>query len=161
MTYQIDIQNTLIKPLSISEVKMKEYTRLTLQSQIPSAEVTIRIVDIPEIQKLNATYRKKDKPTNVLAFPTQLPKDIFNELELPYIGDVVICADVIALESIEQNKSLEAHWAHILIHGVLHLLGHDHIDKEDEHKMQKIEIELLHLIGFNNPYEDEGNGIID
>ncbi len=112
------------------------------------AEVTIRIVDEAESQQLNFDYREKDKPTNVLSFPFQCPPGI----ELPLLGDLVICAQVVAREAAEQGKTLQAHWAHMVVHGSLHLLGFDHINEEDAEEMEAEEIQILHDLGFPNPY---------
>jgi probable rRNA maturation factor len=112
------------------------------------AEVTIRIVDEAESQQLNFDYREKDKPTNVLSFPFQCPPGI----ELPLLGDLVICAQVVALEAAEQGKTLQAHWAHMVVHGSLHLLGFDHINEDDAEEMEAEEIQILHDLGFANPY---------
>ncbi len=112
------------------------------------AEVTIRIVDEAESQRLNFDYREKDKPTNVLSFPFQCPPGI----ELPLLGDLVICAQVVALEAAEQGKTLQAHWAHMVVHGSLHLLGFDHINEDDAEEMEAEEIQILHDLGFANPY---------
>lgn len=112
------------------------------------AEVTIRIVDEAESQQLNFDYREKDKPTNVLSFPFQCPPGI----ELPLLGDLVICAQVVAREAAEQGKTLQAHWAHMVVHGSLHLLGFDHINEDDAEEMEAEEIQILHDLGFSNPY---------
>lgn len=112
------------------------------------AEVTIRIVDEAESQQLNFDYREKDKPTNVLSFPFQCPPGI----ELPLLGDLVICAQVVAREAAEQGKTLQAHWAHMVVHGSLHLLGFDHINEDDAEEMEAEEIQILHDLGFANPY---------
>jgi len=112
------------------------------------AEVTIRIVDEAESQQLNFDYRDKDKPTNVLSFPFQCPPGI----ELPLLGDLVICAQVVAREAAEQGKTLQAHWAHMVVHGSLHLLGFDHINEDDAEEMEAEEIQILHDLGFANPY---------
>lgn len=112
------------------------------------AEVTIRIVDNVESQQLNFQYRAKDKPTNVLSFPFQCPPGI----ELPLLGDLVICAPVVAAEAHEQGKALEAHWAHMVIHGCLHLLGFDHINDDDAAEMEAEEIQILQQLGITNPY---------
>ncbi|MGI5309197.1 rRNA maturation RNase YbeY [Rheinheimera sp. WS51] len=112
------------------------------------AEVTVRIVDNAESQQLNKQYRGKDKPTNVLSFPFQCPPG----LELPLLGDLVISAPVVAAEAKEQGKSLTAHWAHMIIHGSLHLLGFDHINDADAQEMESEEIQLLQQLGFTNPY---------
>ena len=114
----------------------------------PVAEVTVRIVDETESQQLNFDYREKDKPTNVLSFPFQCPPGI----ELPLLGDLVICAGVVAQEALEQNKSLDAHWAHMVVHGSLHLLGFDHINDDDALEMEAEEIQILAELGFADPY---------
>lgn len=112
------------------------------------AEVTVRIVDNEESQQLNNDYRGKDKPTNVLSFPFQCPPGI----ELPLLGDLVICAPVVAAEATEQQKSLQAHWAHMVVHGSLHLLGFDHINDDDAEQMEAEEVTILQQLGFTNPY---------
>jgi probable rRNA maturation factor len=112
------------------------------------AEVTVRIVDEAESQQLNFDYREKDKPTNVLSFPFECPPGI----ELPLLGDLVICAQVVAKEAAEQHKSLSAHWAHMVVHGSLHLLGFDHINEEDATEMEAEEIQILAELGFADPY---------
>lgn len=112
------------------------------------AEVTIRIVDEPESQQLNLQYRGKDKATNVLSFPFQCPPGI----ELPLLGDLVICAGVVHAEAAEQNKPLAAHWAHMVVHGCLHLLGFDHINDADAEQMEAEEIQILQQLGISNPY---------
>lgn len=111
-------------------------------------ELTVRIVDEPESQALNAEYRGKDKPTNVLSFPFEVPE--FVPLQL--LGDLVICAPVVEREAKEQGKSLEAHWAHMIIHGTLHLQGYDHISESEAEEMESLEINILNNLGFNNPY---------
>jgi len=113
------------------------------------AELTVRIVDEAEMTVLNATYRHKNAPTNVLSFPFEA--DV--PLDVALLGDVVICAPVVAREAIEQHKSVEAHWAHLVIHGVLHLLGYDHHSDVEAEKMESREIQLLHQFGYANPYE--------
>lgn len=112
------------------------------------AEVTVRIVDESESQQLNFDYREKDKPTNVLSFPFQCPPGI----ELPLLGDLVICAGVVAQEAKEQQKTLTAHWAHMVVHGSLHLLGFDHINDTDALEMEAEEIQILAELGFADPY---------
>ncbi|WP_337840838.1 rRNA maturation RNase YbeY [Rheinheimera sp.] len=113
------------------------------------AEVTIRIVDEDESRQLNFDYREKDKPTNVLSFPFELPPGVD---ELPLLGDLVICAAVVATEAAEQGKALHHHWAHMVVHGCLHLLGYDHIDDADAEEMEQEEIQILATLGIENPY---------
>ncbi len=116
------------------------------------AEVCFRIVGKTEIQELNRVYRKQDKPTNVLSFPSELPDTI--PQDITYLGDIVLCADVIHQEAFEQNKKPEDHWTHMTLHGLLHLLGYDHIQEEEAVIMETLEIELLAKLGVNNPYEE-------
>lgn len=111
-------------------------------------ELTLRIVDSRESQTLNMTYRGKDRSTNVLSFPFEAPEDI----PLALLGDLIICAPVVEQEAAEQNKALEAHWAHMVIHGTLHLLGYDHIDEQDAEIMETLEVQTLANLGFADPY---------
>ena len=115
------------------------------------AEVTIRLVDEAESNQLNLTYRGKDKPTNVLSFPFECPPGI----ELPLLGDLVICRQVVESEATEQGKPLMAHWAHMVVHGSLHLLGYDHIEDGEAEEMEALEIEFMAALGFANPYQDD------
>ncbi|CAK9885738.1 MAG: Endoribonuclease YbeY [Candidatus Erwinia impunctatus] len=128
---------------------------LWLQAVIPQfqaeSEVTIRIVDSAESQHLNHTYRGKVKPTNVLSFPFEAPPGI----ELPLLGDLVICRQVVEQEALEQEKKLSAHWAHMVIHGSLHLLGYDHIEDDEAEEMEAIETEIMLALGYDDPYISE------
>jgi probable rRNA maturation factor len=112
-------------------------------------QVSIEIVDELASQELNNTYRNKNKSTNVLSFALDLPEEVEEDL----IGDLVICAPVVEQEAIEQNKSLIQHWAHLTIHGTLHLLGFDHVKDDDAELMEALEVELLQKLGIANPYE--------
>lgn len=119
-------------------------------------EVGLRIVDEPESQALNRDYRGKDKPTNVLSFPFELPPGLEAEMleEAPPLGDLVICAPVVVQEARDQGKTLEAHWAHLVIHGMLHLQGHDHLLDQDAEVMENLEKRLMAELGFPDPYDD-------
>jgi probable rRNA maturation factor len=121
----------------------------TALSNEKDLELTVRIVTPEESQQLNSQYRNKDKPTNVLSFPFELPAGV----ELNLLGDLVVCADVVAAEALSQNKPLMAHWAHMIIHGCLHLLGYDHINDDDAKAMESLEIKLLNTLAIENPYE--------
>lgn len=134
-----------------SQATMESWLHAVLRDECDQQgdlELTIRIVDEEEGQSLNSDYRGKDYPTNVLSFPADLPE----EIDIPLLGDLVICAPVIAREAHEQGKTLEAHWAHMIIHGTLHLLGYDHITDEDAEVMESLEIKILNKLGFPNPY---------
>lgn len=111
-------------------------------------EITIRIVEPQESQELNATYRHKNNPTNVLSFPFESPDDV----PLQLLGDLVICAAIVKREAQDQGKSLESHWAHMVIHGCLHLLGFDHMETEDTEKMETLEIAIMADLGYSDPY---------
>lgn len=115
------------------------------------AELTVRIVDNDESQQLNHQYRDKNKPTNVLSFPFQNPPGV----ALPLLGDLLICKNVVENEALEQNKTLTEHWAHMLIHGTLHLLGYDHIEQQEALEMENLETKLLIELGFSDPYLSE------
>ena len=118
-------------------------------------EVTIRIVDTEESQFLNFNYRGKAKPTNVLSFPSDLPKEIVQILPTRPLGDLVICLPVVIIEADEQGKTEQEHFAHLIVHGILHLLGYDHeLSTEDEVIMESLEIEIMQSLGFDNPYAD-------
>jgi len=111
-------------------------------------EVALRIVDEPEGRELNRAYRGKDYATNVLSFPFEAPPGV----ELGLLGDLVVCAGVMEREAAEQGKTLKAHWAHLVIHGMLHLQGYDHQDPDEAETMENLEVHLLAELGFPDPY---------
>lgn len=115
------------------------------------AQVTVRIVGSAEIQALNREYREADKPTNVLSFPAGLIEGLPPE-EVAPLGDIVICGDVVRSEAAEQGKALEDHWAHMLVHGTLHLRGYDHMTDDEAAEMERLEIRILAGGGVGNPY---------
>ncbi len=125
------------------------WVETVLKGRREEAELTIRIVDEAESAELNESYRGKPGPTNVLSFPFEAPPGI----PLPLLGDIVICAPKVAREAAEQGKPEEAHWAHLTIHGCLHLLGYDHIEEEEAEAMEALETELLATLGYANPYQ--------
>lgn len=150
MNHRISIHNASLKRLPIKQAQIKSWVQHVLKNHSQPAELALRFSTIDEMHATNKQYRNQDKPTNVLAFETKLPDSLSMKYQL--LGDLMICPDVLLTESIAQNKPLEAHWAHIIIHGVLHLLGYDHIKKTDEVRMQMEEIKILHDLGFDNPY---------
>ncbi|MGY0635615.1 MAG: rRNA maturation RNase YbeY [Paraglaciecola chathamensis] len=119
--------------------------------QLSNQEITVRIVDKEESQDLNHTYRGKDKPTNVLSFPFEAPPG----LSLNLLGDLVVCASVVADEAKEQHKALEHHWAHMIVHGALHLLGFDHITDDEAQQMEALEVIILKQFSIDDPYQDQ------
>jgi probable rRNA maturation factor len=113
-----------------------------------ASEVSVRIVDAEEGRALNLQYRGRDYATNVLSFPVELPPGV----DLPLIGDLVICAPVVAREAAEQGKKPADHWAHLTVHGTLHLLGYDHIDEVEAEAMEALETKVLAGLGIADPY---------
>ncbi|MCZ4337413.1 rRNA maturation RNase YbeY [Shewanella colwelliana] len=147
----LDLQIAIDSDRLPSQAQFETWVRLALGNTMPVAELTIRLVDKRESQMLNHTYRGKDKPTNVLSFPFESPA----EVELPLLGDLVICVPVVETEALQQNKTLESHWAHMVVHGCLHLLGYDHIDDAEAEEMESLETQLIESIGFPNPYKEQ------
>jgi probable rRNA maturation factor len=111
-------------------------------------QLSVRVVDLDEGAELNRAWRGKDGPTNVLSFPFDNPPG----LDLPLLGDLVICAPLVRREAGEQDKPLEAHWAHLIVHGVLHLLGFDHLEAAEAERMESLESEILRGMGYADPY---------
>ncbi|WP_166168757.1 MULTISPECIES: rRNA maturation RNase YbeY [unclassified Acinetobacter] len=119
-------------------------------------EIGIACVDNDESHKLNLEYRQKDKPTNVLSFPSDVPEEVLAMLDALPIGDLVICIPVVLQEAIDQNKTPIEHFTHMLVHGTLHLMGYDHeTSDEDAEEMEALEIEILAKLGFKNPYTEQ------
>lgn len=145
----LDIQRAVEHDSVPSDQDFQIWAEAALLPYEKPFELTIRVVDSEESQTLNFNYRQKNKPTNVLSFPFEVPDGI----ELDLLGDLVICAEVVAKEANEQQKTLAAHWAHMTIHGCLHLLGFDHINDDEAEEMEALEIDILEKLGFNNPYE--------
>jgi probable rRNA maturation factor len=112
-------------------------------------EVSVRLVDSDEMAKLNETYRGRTGTTNVLSFPAGLP----GELGIPLLGDIVICAPVVRVEAAQQGKSASAHWAHMTVHGTLHLMGYDHTNEKEAEVMEALETVILSELNFSCPYE--------
>ncbi|GAB7219482.1 rRNA maturation RNase YbeY [Vibrio comitans] len=131
-----------------SEQDFQSWLDYTLTQFQPESELTIRIVDTEESHQLNHDYRGKDKPTNVLSFPFEAPPGV----EINLLGDLVICKQVVEDEAVQQQKTLTAHWAHMVVHGSLHLLGYDHIQDEEAEEMESLETEIMQGLGFEDPY---------
>lgn len=142
-----DIQNASSSDSIPGEKLFNTWAGYCLQGIKNDAEISIRIVDEEESQKLNRDWRNRDGATNVLSFPAG-ENPLFPEL----LGDIVLCAPLIAREAIEQGKQTDAHWAHLLIHGILHLLGYDHMNDKDAAIMEALETEKLRLLSYPDPY---------
>jgi len=149
---KLHIQNASQSKSIPTNTQFQQWIEEALHTQIQQPkELTLRIVDEAESAKLNADYRHKQGPTNVLSFPFEPPPGL---QELPILGDIVICAPCVTREAAEQDKNETAHWAHLVIHGVLHLLGYNHIKAEEATTMETLEIEILQGLGFGDPYAE-------
>ncbi|MFC3608654.1 rRNA maturation RNase YbeY [Stutzerimonas tarimensis] len=138
------------------EADFRRWCELALRQRSADSELTIRLVDEPEARELNRTYRQRDYATNVLSFPADIPDGPDGPLlDIPLLGDLVICVPVVAREAAEQGKAPEAHWAHLVIHGCLHLLGYDHIDDAEAEEMEDLERGLLAELDIADPYADD------
>lgn len=145
----VDVQIATSDENIPSDEDFRSWVAAALPPDRLASEITIRVVGRDESQALNAQYRQQDKPTNVLSFPTDLPP----ELQIPLLGDLVVCAGVVEHEAHEQGKSLAAHWAHMVVHGTLHLLGYDHESDEEAEQMEALETRILGQLGFPAPYD--------
>ncbi|HQX91483.1 MAG TPA: rRNA maturation RNase YbeY [Thermomonas sp.] len=132
----------------------RKWVAAALAGRIREADLAIRIVDSEEGRALNRHYRGKDYATNVLSFPAELPEGLPKGVKFPLLGDLVICAPVVAREADEQGKPRNAHYAHLTIHGCLHLLGMDHIDPREAEAMEQLERDILAGLGVPDPYQD-------
>lgn len=149
MSFVVDVQRE-VELEAISDADFEQWVSGALTGRKTEGEVCICIVSPEESQQLNNDYRGKDKPTNVLSFPFEAPP----EIPVSLLGDLAICADVVASEAQEQGKPLRNHWAHMTIHGVLHLIGYDHIKDADAEAMEALEVEILASLDIPNPYEN-------
>lgn len=135
-----------------SDEAILSWVEAALHDRVPEGtELCVRLVDTTEIQTLNHEYRDKDKPTNVLSFPVELPDGV----NVPLLGDIVICPSIVFDEAQAQHKTYEQHFAHIVIHGCLHLLGYDHVTDAEADVMEPLEISILATINIPNPYKRE------
>ena len=132
----------------------RKWVAAALAGRIREADLAIRIVGTREGRALNRHYRGKDYATNVLSFPAEVPEGLPEGVHLPLLGDLVICAPVVAREAREQKKALNAHYAHLTVHGTLHLLGWDHEDTREAECMEQLEREILAELGIDDPYRD-------
>lgn len=131
----------------------QKWAEAALQEDVTEdCELSIRVVEIAESAELNKTYRSKTGPTNVLSFPF----DSLIPMEPKLLGDLVICVPIVEKEALEQAKQLEHHWAHLVVHGCLHLLGYDHIEDDQAEEMEAFEVEILQTLAIDNPYLDQG-----
>lgn len=147
---QLDVQTVFASAGQPEQQHIQHWVDAALDGIDRDTEIVIRIVDEQESASLNGQYRHKHGPTNILSFPFEMPA--IEGLELNLLGDLVVCAPVLEKEAREQNKSLADHWAHIIVHGVLHLLGYDHIDETEAEIMESKETAILQTLNITNPY---------
>lgn len=151
MNLQLDIQRESSEPVP-DEDDLRRWIKAALDGQRDrDTEISLRLVDIEEMTLLNETWRARSGPTNVLSFPSDLP----DELNLPLLGDIVVCVPVVLREAREQGKTPDAHWAHMTVHGTLHLLGYDHIEEHEAVAMEAMETDILARLDYPCPYQGE------
>ncbi len=153
---ELEVQRIAASDNVPSDKQFQEWVEKALSEFHKNAEIVIRIVDIKEITELNVQYRLKEGATNILSFPFDAPDGVEG---INLLGDLVVCAKILEQEAQVQQKLLNNHWAHIIIHGVLHLLGYDHINDKDALEMERKEILILQQLHIENPYlEVAANG---
>ena len=148
----VEIELSISEDVSEANLPSDEQIQHWAQASYPGDDdvvVSLQVVGSDEMQELNKTYRGKDKPTNVLSFPMDVP----DEIGINILGDLALCDTVIEAEAKEQGKPVEAHWAHMIVHGMLHLQGYDHIEDDEAEEMEANEIEIMQRLGFENPYK--------
>ncbi|ELW82168.1 TPA: rRNA maturation RNase YbeY [Acinetobacter nosocomialis] len=158
MKISLSLQQDFQSPeLELKRAQLKKIIEITLRhvGYKEDCEIGVACVDLEESHQLNLQYREKDKPTNVLSFPSDIPEEVLPMLDALPLGDLVICIPVVLQEALEQKKTAQNHFAHLLVHGVLHLLGYDHeISDEDAEEMEGLEIEILAKLNIANPYQE-------
>lgn len=154
MKLELDLQLASTASHLPARTDFARWCQAALATGRDSAELTIRVVDEDEGRQLNRDWRGKDYATNVLSFAAEIPPGI---LDIPLLGDLVICAPVVAREAAEQGKPADAHWAHLVIHGCLHLLGFDHIEDAQAETMEALERQLLASLNYPDPYADDAD----
>ena len=152
MTVTVDLQIAYEGQVP-EQALFQRWAEAALQEDVTEdCELSIRLVEVEESAELNNTYRAKTGPTNVLSFPFDSPIP----MEPKLLGDLVICVPIVEKEALEQAKQLEHHWAHLVVHGCLHLLGYDHIEDDQAEEMEAFEVEILQTLAIDNPYLDQG-----
>lgn len=147
MDFEIDLQLATHEPGIPGAERIEAWARAALAG-LAAAELTVRVVSREESAALNERYRTRAGPTNVLAFPSDLPAEVAS----PYLGDIVICAPLVAEEAAAQGKDAAAHWAHLVVHGILHLRGYGHDSDAEAEQMESLETRVLGALGYADPY---------
>ena len=154
MSVDLQVQRATKSATTPEDEQFRHWAELALGGTENGYSLAIRIVDEEEGQRFNHDFRGKDYPTNVLSFATDFPEGLPDEIQQSQLGDLLMCAPVVAREAIEQGKREIDHWAHLTVHGVLHLLGYDHEDETDAHRMEALETEILAKSVISDPYQD-------
>lgn len=139
---------------SVPDVEQFRSWLSTVLAERGDVSLAVRVVDAEEMAALNTRYRGREEPTNVLSFPADLPEPVRNALESNPLGDIVICAPLVEAEALSQDKPATSHWAHLTIHGVLHLLGYDHQAEAGAREMEALEVRCLSALGIPDPYRE-------
>ena len=150
MSITVDLQNDDALLDIPSSEHFSTWIKAALRGAFDNLEQTIRVVDHAESQALNLQYRGKNASTNILSFPAEIP-----HIDYQCLGDLVVCAPIVAREAQEQGKELDAHWAHLIVHGMLHLQKFDHQTDDEADKMETLEVEILSTLGYINPYNND------
>jgi probable rRNA maturation factor len=153
MKADVEVQYAVEQNELPSESLIETWINSVLTKYTTHFSLCVRIVDSEESQALNSEYRGKESPTNVLSFPFEMPECVEAETEI--LGDLIVCAEVVAREADQQGKKLFDHWAHMIIHGTLHLLGFDHINEEDAQEMEQLERDVLATLDIADPYLEQ------
>jgi probable rRNA maturation factor len=154
MQAKLEIQRAATSATSPTDEQFQYWVNAVPTDNQHKMQLSIRIVDEPEARRLNREYRNKDYATNVLSFPVDLPAGLPVDIRQSQLGDLLICAPVVVREALERGRSEADHWAHLTIHGVLHLLGYDHEQDTEADIMESLETEILESLGISDPYAD-------
>jgi probable rRNA maturation factor len=154
MQTELEVQRSSASDSIPDNQQFQLWVEAALAGKPEKSALAIRVVDEQEARRFNQEYRNKDYATNVLSFPLELPKGLPEEIRQAQLGDLLICAPVVAREAKQQCRSEVDHWAHLTIHGVLHLLGYDHEQQAEAVLMETLETEILASLGISDPYQD-------
>ncbi len=154
MQAELEVQRSSTSDNLPDDEQFQLWVEAALAGKPGKFTLAIRVVDEHEAHRYNREYRDKDYATNVLSFPLELPEGLPEEIRQAQMGDLLICAPVVAREAKEQYRSEVDHWAHLTIHGVLHLLGYDHEQQAEAVLMETLETEILANLGISDPYQD-------
>ncbi len=154
MLVEFEVQRVSKSASIPGDEQFELWAKAALAEKEKDFSLVIRVVDEPEAQRFNREYRNKDYATNILSFPAELPEGLPADIKQSQLGDLLICAPVVTREATEQHRPEADHWAHLVVHGVLHLLGYDHQQGDEAEEMESLEIEILAKLGVSNPYQD-------